>query len=97
LPWYEQRSLQTRAYEPHILLSLVNSTVTDVSIKESISYEAVMGMINRYVSREVNWSEFEDLEVIGTDEIALEKGHGNFITIVSTRLSNGKNRILGLL
>lgn len=97
LPWYEPRSPQTRAYETHVLLSLVNSTVTDVSIKEGIGYEAVIGIINRYVSPEVDWNEFEDLEIIGTDEIALEKGHGDFITIVSTRLSNGKNRILGLL
>jgi hypothetical protein len=58
LPWYEPRSPQTRAYETHVLLSLVNSTVTDVSIKEGIGYEAVIGIINRYVSPEVDWNEF---------------------------------------
>ena len=61
MPWYELRSPQTRAYENHILLSLVNSTVMDVSLKEGLGYEAVMGIINRYVSPEVDWSEFEDL------------------------------------
>ena len=70
LPWYELRSPHTRAYENHILLGLVNSTVMDVSIKEGIGYEAVMGIIERHVSPEVDWSEFEDLEIMGADEIA---------------------------
>ncbi|MCK7577978.1 MAG: hypothetical protein MZV65_20910 [Chromatiales bacterium] len=73
LPWDASRSPQTHAYENHILLSLVNSTVTDVSIKEGIGYEAVMGIIERHVSPEVDWSEFEDLEIIGVDEIALKR------------------------
>ena len=51
LEWYEPRSLHTRAYETHILLNLVNSTVLDVSVKEGIGYEAVMGMIDRYVDK----------------------------------------------
>jgi transposase len=97
LPWYESRSPQTHAYENHILLSLVNSTVTDVSIKEGIGYEAVMGIIERHVSPEVDWSEFEDLEIIGVDEIALKKGHRDFVTIISVHLRNGKNRVLGVL
>ena len=97
LPWYASRSPQTQAYENHILLSLVNSTVMDVSLKERIGYEAVMGIIDRHVSPEVDWSEFEDLEIIGVDEIALKKGHRDFVTIVSVRLRNGTNRVLGVL
>ncbi|MBS1220382.1 MAG: transposase [Proteobacteria bacterium] len=95
LPWYELRSPHTRAYENHILLSLVNSTVMDVSIKEGIGYEAVMGIIKRHVSPEVDWSEFEDLEIIGVDEIALKKGHRDFVTIISVLLRNGKKRVIG--
>lgn len=97
LPWYEPRSPHTRAYENHILLSLVNSTVMDVSIKEGIGYEAVMGIIERHVSPEVDWSEFEDLEIMGVDEIALKKGHRDFVTIVSVCLPNGKKRVIGVL
>jgi transposase len=97
LPWYEPRSPQTRAYENHILLSLVNSTVMDVSLKEGLGYEAVMGIINRYVSPEVDWSEFEDLEEMAADEIAMEKGHQDFVAILSVRLRNGKNRVVGVL
>ncbi len=97
LAWYEPRSPHTRAYENHILLGLVNSTVMDVSIKEGIGYEAVMGIIERQVSPEVDWSDFEDLEIIGVDEIALKKGHRDFVTIISVCLRNGKKRVIGVL
>jgi transposase len=69
----------------------------DVSIKEGIGYEAVMGIIKRHVSPEVDWSEFEDLEIIGVDEISLKKGHRDFVTIISVLLRNGKKRVIGVL
>ena len=78
-------------------MGLVNSTVMDVSIKEGIGYEAVMGIIERQVSPEVDWSDFEDLEIIGVDEIALKKGHRDFVTIISVGLRNGKRRVIGVL
>ncbi len=96
--WYEPRSEQTKAYEKHILLALVNSTVTDVSRKEDIGYEAVMGIIERYLSGQVNWNEFDRLEVIGLDEIALKKGHRDFVTIITARSSEqGEIRLLAVL
>jgi len=57
----------------------------------------VMGIIKRHVSPEVDWSEFEDLEIIGVDEIALKKGHRDFVTIISVLLRNGKKRVIGVL
>ena len=95
--WYEARSPHTKAYETHILLSLVNSTVVDVSIKEGLGYEAVQGIINRRVSEKVNWKEFKELKEIGIDEIARRKGHQDFITLVTTRLATGAWRVLGVL
>ena len=47
--------------------------------------------------REVDWSEFEDLEEMAADEIAMEKGHQDFAAILSVRLPNGKNRVVGVL
>jgi len=82
-PWYTQRSPQTRAYEDYVLLQLINSTVEDVSIKEGLGYEAVMGIINRRIETKVDWSEIERIDVIGLDEISLKKGHRDFVTIVS--------------
>ncbi len=96
LPWYYQRSPHTKAYDNHVLLSLVNSTVEDVSVKEGIGYEAVMGAIKRCIGNVVNWAEFKKLVILGLDEISLKKGHKDFVTIVTCRIE-GQTIILGVL
>ena len=53
--WHEARSSHTKAYDEFVLLSLVNSTVEDVSIKEDVGYEALMGILDRSISTEVDW------------------------------------------
>ena len=97
LAWYDPRSPHTKAYETHVLLNLVNSTVSDVSIKEGLGYEAVMGIIDRQVSQEVDWNEFQELEIVGLDEIALKKGHKDYVTVVTARLADGTKRVLAVL
>ena len=96
LPWYDQRSPHTKAYEKHILLLVVNSTVEDVSIKEDLGYEAVMGIINRHIKYKQDWAEINKLDVIGIDEISLKKGHKDFVTIVTGRIGES-TVILGVL
>jgi transposase len=96
LSWYKPKSPHTKAYERHILLSLVNSTVSDVAIKEDLGYEAVMGIINRYILEEVDWNEFRKLGILGLDEISLKKGHKDFVTIVTCR-DGEQTHILGVL
>ncbi len=96
LSWYHQKSLHTRAYEDYILLSLINSTVADVSIKAGLGYDEVIGVIDRRLASEVDWSEIDRLEIIGIDEISLKKGHANFVTIVTGRCDNNL-LILGIL
>jgi hypothetical protein len=61
----------------------LGSTVSDVCIKEDLGYEAVMGVIQRHIKTEVEWSEIERLDVIGIDEISLKKGHKDFVTVVT--------------
>jgi transposase len=97
LAWYDARSPHTKAYETHVLLSLVNSTIVDVSIKEGLGYEAVPGIIDRRVREKVEWKECKDLAQVGIDEIAAKKGHQDFFTIVTTRLATGAIRVLGVL
>ena len=63
LSWYITRSSYTKAYEEHILLGLVNSTVQDGCIKEEIGYEAIMGIIDRHIQGEVDWNQFVRLDV----------------------------------
>ncbi len=96
LSWYRARSPHTKAYEEHILLCLINSTVEDVSIKESLGYEAVMGIIDKHIAKEVDWEKFQRLERLGLDEIALKKGHKHYVTIVTTRVGQ-RTVLLGVL
>src|SRR3990172_2478526 len=94
--WYTPRSSYTNAYEEYILRCLINSTVEDVSIKEDIGYESIMGVIDRYISEEVDWDKIKKLEVIGIDKISLKKGHKDYATIITGYLHE-KIRILGVL
>jgi len=61
-----------------------------------VGYESIMGIIDRYISTEVNWESIRRLDVIGIDEIALKKGHKDFVTIVTMRVGN-TTRILAVL
>ena len=49
----------------------MGSTASDVWIKDDLGYEAVMGIIQRHIKTEVEWSQIERLDVIGIDEISL--------------------------
>ena len=85
MSWHNQRSPNTKAYEEHVLLQTVNSTIEDTSIKEDLGYEAVTGIINRYIECKVDWDSMKKLETVGLDEISMKKGHKDFVTIVTSR------------
>lgn len=97
LSWYEQNSPHTKAYDQHLILLLVNSTVSDVHRKENVGYDAVEGAIRRCVSTKVNWDGIEELKIIGIDEVAMEKGHDNYVAIISSQQANGQVILLGVL
>jgi transposase len=97
LTWHEPNSPNAFAYEEHILLQLVNATVEDVAVKESLSYDSVLGILDRHIRAEVDWSEYGKIGRLGLDEIALKKGHGDFVVIVTSRLDNGRLGILAVL
>jgi transposase len=94
--WYNPRSSYTKSYEEHILLLVVNSTVHDVSRKEQVGYEAIMGMIERHIQSEIDWNTVSRLDIIGIDAISLKKGHKDFVAIITGRV-NQKTCILGVL
>jgi len=96
LSWYTPRSSYTKSYEEHILLGVVNSTIQDVCIKEDMGYEAIMGIMDRHIQSEVEWGQFSRIDVLGIDEIALKKGHRDFVTIVTGRIDD-ETVILGVL
>jgi transposase len=97
LDWYDERSPHTKAYDQWLLLCLIGSTITDVARKERLSDDLVMGAVDRQVATEVNWEEIESLPVLGLDEIALKKGHRDFVVPVTTRLPDGQLKLLGVL
>ena len=97
LDWYETNSPHTKAYDEHLMLQLISSTVEDVSRKEDVGYDAVEGAINRCIHATVNWDEFDELQIIGIDEIALTKGRRNFVALITTQQADGHVTVLAVL
>lgn len=83
--WYKQNSSYTVDYETHILMELVNSTLVDVSVKEQLTESSVKGILDRHIASELNWAVVSYIGVIGIDEIALKKGHKNYVTLITSR------------
>jgi len=97
LSWRESNSPHSMVYDDHLLLQLVNATVEDVSIKEGVAYDCVLGVLERRISASVDWGQYTTLGVVGLDEIALKKGHRNYVVIVTARLAEGRVVILAVL
>ena len=95
--WYEPNSRRTIAYEQWVLRCLINTTVSDTSRKLGLGKDAVANIVERWVSPEVDWSRFVALKTIGIDEIALTRGHGNFVAVISTRDEAGEVSVLAVL
>ena len=95
--WHEPNSPHTRAYDDHLLLQVVNATVEDVSLKEPVAYDKVLGVIERRIATQTDWAQYTALGVVGLDEIALKKGHRDFVVVVSSRLADGRVVILAML
>jgi transposase len=69
----------------------------DVSQKEGISYASMAGVLERRVDTSVDWGVITEIEILGLDEIALKKGHRDYVTLVTGRLGDGEIMILGVL
>jgi transposase len=97
LTWHASNSPHTLPYDNHLLLQLVNATVQDVSIKEGLTYDAVLGVIERRMATQVDWTHYTALDTVGLDDIALKKGHRDFVVIVTARLVAGQVAVLAVL
>ena len=96
LPWRDRNSAYTVEFEKYLLKSLINSTISDVSRKEGIGEGVISRLLDKHIEGEVNWAEIESLDQLGIDEIALKKGHQDFVTIVTLRIQGNIQR-LGVL
>jgi transposase len=97
LEWYEQRSPHTKAYDQHVMKLLIGSTVSDVSLKENLGYDAVLGALKRQVEDEINWDNVQNLGTIGIDEVAHKKGQKSYRAVVTARQDDGTVLILTVL
>ena len=89
--WHSPNGSHTTDYENHLLMELVNSTIADVAVKERITEEAVLGVVERRVNDKIDWKNINSLGVIGMDEISLKKGYRDFVTIITSRVDKKKH------
>ncbi|MDJ0635360.1 MAG: ISL3 family transposase [Xenococcaceae cyanobacterium MO_188.B29] len=97
LSWHELRSPNTKPYERWLLKFLVNSTVVDVARKLDTTEETVTGVLDRWVATKVNWSKFKRMEILGIDEIALKRGHRDYVVLITTPSTTQGVEVLAVL
>ena len=97
LDWYDQGALHTKAYERHLIVQLIGSTLSDVGAKEDITYDALLGILDRWIASRVDWDALHAFVTIGIDEIALLKGHRDFVAVISARSDDGQLHVLAVL
>ena len=97
LEWHTPKTPNTQAYERHLLLRMVNTTLADLSIKEDIGYKELEAVLDRWIARKVDWRSLKRLRLLGLDEIALRKGHRDFVVLVTAQLADGEVRIVAVL
>jgi transposase len=97
LDWYDPQALHTKAYQRHLILQLVNSTLTDVEAKEDVTYDALLGILDRWIASSVDWDALHPFATMGIDEIALLKGHRDFGAVISAQDAHGDLHIVAVL
>jgi transposase len=85
----------TVQYEDFFLKMLINSTIKDVAEKFSSTEEIIEGILSRRVNTDINWGFIKPTR-IGLDEIALRKGHNQYLTIISDSSSH-QAKVLGVI
>jgi transposase len=97
LEWYTAGCPHTKAFDRWLLKMLINSTVSDVSRRCGVGYDAVDGAIQRQVGTTVDWSKVPVFTTLGLDEIALRKGHKDFVCVVTALNAEDKVIVLAIL
>jgi transposase len=97
LDWYDPNGLHTKAFEQQLIVGLVNSTIADLVAKEDVRYDALLGILDRWVAKTVDWEAIESFSTLGVDEIALTKGQRNFVAVLSAATDSGHLQLLAVL
>lgn len=97
LDWYDPNALHTKGYERHLIVQLIGSTLSDVTEKEDVTADALLGILDRWVARSVDWDALPPFTTLGVDEIALHKGHRDFVAVISAQSEPGDLHVLAVL
>lgn len=95
--WYDPNRPHTKAFEKGVLRGRVNSTVVDVSQQLGRGPDAVEGILGRWVATTVDWNPVTTRETLGLDEIALPRGHGNYVAVISPPDTQGQGSVVAVL
>lgn len=94
--WRASGKSYTRAYQDHVLRCLINSSVKDVCLKENLGEKNLEAMLSESCFGENPLDHVSYIGTLGLDEIALKKGHRDFVVIVSSRYK-GRTQLLHVL
>lgn len=95
--WCDSAKGISKGLSDYLLRQLIHSTVEDVSRKERVSYKQVRGLVERLIAKEVDWTRYDNLNTIGIDEIALKKGHNDYVTVVSVKSASDDLSVIAVL
>jgi transposase len=71
--------------------------VADVSRQLDLGVKAVEGIMDHRLAPAVDWGAFTALETLGIDEVALRKGHGQYVAVIWARDAQGRTHVLTVL
>jgi transposase len=97
LDWYDPKALHTLAYQRHLIVQLIGSTLTDVEAKEDVTYDALLAILDRSLAESVDWHALPPFATMGMDEIALLKGHRDFVAVISALSEDRELHVLAVL
>lgn len=95
--WVSRNATTTKSLEKYLMLSLINSTIQDVSFKTAIGYRVIESILDRQVNQKVDFSKYLSLDTIGIDEIAIKKGHNDYLTIICAKQNNSELTIIAII
>lgn len=79
----ERLARYTRRYEQYLFEQCRDTTIQAVHRRERLGYKAVEGVYYRLAAREQAQTPPTLLRRLGIDEIALKKGHGQYVLVLS--------------
>lgn len=95
--WCDRNAKVTHALEEYIMRNLINSTVRDVSRKIQIGEKTIVRALERKVDQSVDWSDYGSFPTLGIDEVAIKKGHQDYLTVVSAKQSDDSLSVLAVI